>query len=125
MIVINILQKKNVDRLSRESEPVAGTSGLCRKQSRASVDKTILFAEDCIFCNKEGAVKKSGSWTTECTQKFQSDAWKAVVPKACRDEEDEKLLVSVRGCDLFASEAHFHPNCRKKYIIDHQNRKKY
>ena len=37
---------------------------------------------------------------------------------------DEKLLVRVRGCDLFASEAHFHPNCRKKYIIDQQKTEK-
>ena len=84
---------KNVDRLSHESEPVAGTSGLCRKQSRASVDKTILFAKDCIFCNKEGAiaVKKSGSWTTECTQKFQSNAWKTVVELA-EMKGDEKTF---------------------------------
>ena len=53
---------------------------------------------------------------------FYCDAWKTVVELA-EMKGDEKLLVRVRECDLFALEAHLHPNCRKKYIIDYQNRK--
>ena len=65
---------KNIDRL-KEYDPKAGTSGTTSKQRRISSHNVSLFAKDCIFCNKEGPVayKRSGSWTTERTQKFQSD----------------------------------------------------
>lgn len=102
---------RNVDRLK---EPITGTStGSRDKQRRESCDSIVLFSENRIFCNKEGAigVKRSGSWTAEGKQLFQSDACKTIFESAER-ETDEKLL-RIRGYDLFASEAHFHLSCRK------------
>ena len=86
-----------------------------------SVDKVALFAKDCIFCNKEGniSIRKAGVKTTEITQKFASDGWKTIV-QCAKSKNDEKLLLRIRGYDLFASEAHFHPKCRKKYVQDPQ-----
>lgn len=86
---------------------------------RSSADKITLFAKDCIFCNKEGkiAIKKSAGWTTQTPSKFVTDAWKTVV-ECAEKKKDEKLLVRIRGYDLFAAEAHFHSSCKKKYLQD-------
>ena len=111
----------HLDRLKpTESMTIPSTSQ--GRQSRGSIDKVALFAKDCIFCNKEGrcAVKKAGSWTSESTQTFHSDAWKSIVEVA-ELKQDERLLLRIRGYDLFASEAHFHPSCRRKYIVEPQS----
>ena len=109
---------KHVDRLK---SPVVNelTESYRKMQRRQSVDKVALFAKDCIFCNKEGAitVNKAGTKTTEVPQKFASDSWKTIV-QCAESKNDEKLLVRIRGYDLFASEAHFHAKCRNKYIQD-------
>ena len=34
----------------------------------------------------------------------------------CQRKNDEKMLLRIKGYGLFASEAHFHPRCRKKYL---------
>ena len=82
-----------------------------------SVDKVALFAKDCFFC----ATKKAAYILErlEVPQKFASDIWKTVV-QCAESKNDEKLLLRIRGYDLFASEAHFHPKCRKKYVQDPQ-----
>ena len=36
-------------------------------------------------------------------------------------KQDELLLIRIRGVDLFAAEAQFHPCCRKKFVIDHES----
>ena len=74
-----------------------------------------------FFCNKEGSIyiRKAGLKTTEVPQTFASDGWKTIV-QCAESKNDEKLLLRIRGYDLFASEAHFHPKCRKKYVQDPQ-----
>ena len=110
---------KHTDRLksTESSEPTEPR----KVQRKVSIDKITLFAKDCIFCNKEGKlnVRKAGTWTTEVPQKFASDGWKTIL-ECAENKKDEKLLVRIRGYDLFASEAHFHATCRKKYIQDPQ-----
>ena len=111
---------KNVERL--KSTDSSKSKEIFRKvQRKMSVDKVALFAKDCIFCNKEGniSIRKAGVKTTEITQKFASDGWKTIV-QCAESKNDEKLLLRIRGYDLFASEAHFHPKCRKKYVQDPQ-----
>ena len=74
-----------------------------------------------FFCNKVGSIyiRKARIKTTEVPQKFASDSWKTIV-QCAESKNDEKLLLRIRGYDLFASEAHFHPKCRKKYVQDPQ-----
>ncbi|MCG7882443.1 MAG: hypothetical protein JAY96_12745 [Candidatus Thiodiazotropha endolucinida] len=110
---------RHLDRLAKEEPSQSSTTRVA--QRRSSADKIALFAKDCIFCNKEGKIslKKSGVRTTEDTSKFASDSWKTVLESA-ENRNDEKLLLRIRGFDLFASEAHFHNSCRKKYIQDPQ-----
>ena len=52
------------------------------------------------------------------TQKFALDGWKTITQYA-ESQNDEKLLLRIRGYDLFVSEAHFHPKCRKKHEDPH------
>ena len=109
---------RHLERLEKTgSHPVPGTSS--KTTRRYSTQSKVLFSNDCIFCDKEGPtrVKRAGIWTTELTQCFQSDAWKTVLESA-EIKKDEKLLIGIRGVDLFAAEAKFHPSCRKKYVID-------
>ncbi|KAL5007478.1 hypothetical protein ScPMuIL_016284 [Solemya velum] len=108
----------HLDRL-QTLEQSAGSSAVKIDNRRPSADKITMFAKDCIFCKKEEkvAIKKSGNWTTETPSKFVTDAWKTVV-KCAEKTKDEKLLVRIRGYDLFAAEAHFHSSCRKKYLQD-------
>lgn len=111
---------KHVDRL-KCTESTELTESTRKVPRKLSVDKIALFAKDCIFCNKAGAitVRKAGTKTTEVPQKFASDGWKTIV-QCAESKNDEKLLVRIRGYDLFASEAHFHAKCRRKYIQDPQ-----
>jgi hypothetical protein len=89
------------------------------RTSRRTNPEDFCFAKDCIFCNKEGriGIKRSGCWTSESTTQFASDSWKTVFDRAT-NQKDEKLLIRIRGYDLFAAGAHFHPSCRKKYLQD-------
>lgn len=99
-----------------------GTPYSASKQRKLGSDSIALFGPDCIFCNKSGsvAIKKGGSWSTEYTTTFQSNAWKTVLEFA-EMKCDEKLLTRIRDVDLFAAEAKFHPNCRNRYVIDAQS----
>ena len=80
---------------------------------------SVIFKPDCIFCNKEGrkAIKSKNTWTTEATTVFEDGGWESVLEIAERNN-DETLLRRIRGFDLFACEAHYHPTCRKKYTKD-------
>ena len=109
---------KNVERL-KHTDSSKSKEIFQKVHRKISIDKVALFAKDCIFCNKEGliSIRKAGLKTTEMTQKFASDGWKTIV-QCAESKNDEKLLLRIRGYDLFASEAHFHPKCRKKYVQD-------
>ena len=111
---------KNVERL-KNTESTESKEISRKVQRKMSVDKVALFAKDCIFCNKEGSIyiRKAGIKTTEVPQKFASDGWKTIV-QCAESKNGERLLLRIRGYDLFASEAHFHPKCSKKYVQDPQ-----
>lgn len=72
----------------------------------------------CEHCNKSDSihVKKGGSRTEESTTIFEKEGWKTI-SGTVEKRKDEKLLWRIRGCDLFACEARYHPSCRKKYTI--------
>ena len=106
---------KHKERLvhSDAGESSLGSNKLCR---RSSTDN-ILFAKDCIFCNKEGrkwSRKKGRGPVSEKTTVFDMGGGKTVQEKAER-KCDEKLLTRIRGKCLFSVEAHYHPSCRKQY----------
>ena len=79
----------------------------------------VLFQEDCIFCNKDGRirVKVAGTWVHQDTTLFEYGGGHTIIDIAT-NRNDEKLLTRIRGQDLFAREAHYHPTCRKKYTSD-------
>ena len=72
----------------------------------------VIFNPDCIFYNKEDMkkVKKKGIWTTEPTTVFKLKGWHTVLETA-EMKQDQKLLRRIRGFNLFACKARYHPNC--------------
>ena len=55
-----------------------------------------------------------GSWKTEGTIRFEYDGG-VTVQRIALEKHDEYLLTRIRGVDLFACEAQYHPSCRNKY----------
>ena len=109
--------------LKRLKSSIAGTAvgeSLKEKKRRTSKEKTI-FNPDCIFCNKSGRihVKKGKSRTKKSTAVFEREGWKTIV-RISEERNDEKMLLRIRGYDLFACEARYHPSCRKKYTMKPQ-----
>ena len=105
---------KNLNRLKGDDK----TFQPSRSSRRSSENpERVIFKPDCIFCNKEGWKKKinKGVWTSGKTGFFDTDGWLSVVG-AAEEKRDEKLLQRIRGQDLFACEARFHPRCCDKYM---------
>jgi hypothetical protein len=73
----------------------------------------IIFEPDCIFCNKTGRIhlRKAGADSTETTSSFEKDGWQHVLQIA--EQNHHEWLRRIRGFDLFASEAKYHPKCRR------------
>ena len=59
--------------------------------------------------------KKDRAWSKEPLQGFRINGWQSVIEKA-EKENDENLLLRVRGFDLSACEAKYHQSCRKSYM---------
>ena len=75
------------------------------------------FFQNCIFCEKESTkkVKKAKYWTNEFLQNFDYDECATILKKA-EENQDEKLLIRIRGFDLSACGAKYHKTCRKDYL---------
>ena len=88
---------KNKDRLKSNSEQEPSTSSTLKTRRTSSYK--IIFAKDCIFCNKEGRIwrKKVGEYTTQ----FDMGGGETIVEHAVR-KNDHKLLTRIRGVDLFS-----------------------
>ena len=91
------------------------TSRVKRKPSA----ERVLFEPVCVFCNETGRIniKKAGSRTTESTSSFEKDGWQHILQVA-EQNQHEWLLRRIRGSDLFACEAKYHPKCRRQYIAN-------
>ena len=85
-----------------------------RGSKRLSSDK-FIFNPNCIFCRSEGRkkIRKATTWTSEALVKFEFGGGSTVL-KAEENKQDHDLLRRIKGFDLFASEAQFHPSCCKK-----------
>ena len=81
------------------------------RPKRNSTDK-LIFNPDCIFCNlmTPKKIKKHKSWTTEGLCMFKREGWHTICDIA-ENANDDKLLCSIRGVDLFPVEAKFHHSC--------------
>ena len=88
------------------------------KRSLRTSKEKIIFDPDCIFYNKSGRihVKKERNRTKESTRVFKKEGWKTVI-RIAEENNDENLLLRIRGYDLFACEARYHPSCRRKYTM--------
>jgi len=110
----------HLDKLPQVSDdpadPGEGTSYSMRKSLRGHESDLVLFSKDCIFCNKTERIriKIGASWTWQPTSKFEFGGGATVIEIA-KSKQDDQLLTRIRGEDLFAREAHYHPACRKKY----------
>jgi len=110
---------QNLHRLVGSGKTGSTGSSLDGKSKRReSLEKTI-FKPDCIFCNKDGKiyVRKQGTKTKEGTSSFERDGWRTVVNTA-EENRHKWLLRRIRGYDLFAAEAQYHPKCRKQYTAN-------
>ena len=107
----------NMKRLSH-SDAGPNPSPEARRGRRDSATKDrILFKKDCIFCNSEGRkkVKKGAVKTTEGLSVFEKGGGVTIL-KIAEGKQDEQLLCRIRGFDLFACEAQYHPSCRTQYL---------
>ena len=107
----------NLQRLKTLAPTDEPSTSDSRTKRRAS-SEAIIFESDCIFCNKAGRihVTESGVRTTQATSSFERDGWRNVLETA-EERGDEPLLRRIRGYDLFACEAKYHPKCRKQYMM--------
>ena len=62
-------------------------------------------------------IKKAKSWTTEPISKFEFVGGETIIETA-EAKHDYDLLRRIKGYDLYACEAQFHPSCRKRYSTD-------
>ena len=110
----------NLNRLTKNIDEVPSTSGVSasRPKRKAGMEQ-IIFEPDCIFCNKTSRIhlRKAGADTTEATASFERDGWQNVLHVA-EQNNHEWLLRRIRGYDLFACEAKYHPKCRRQYIAN-------
>lgn len=115
------LHRLTASKPSNDPEaPGPSTSQEGRVKHKKASEK-IIFEPDCIFCNTEGRihVKKAGIDTKEGTSSFERDGWQKVLQIA-EENNHEWLLRRIRGFDLFAAEAQYHPKCRKQYTANYQ-----
>ena len=90
-----------------------------RTSAKRSSRDRFIFNADCIFCHSEGRkkIKKAKSWTTEPLSKFEFGGGETIIETA-EAKQDYDLLRRIKGYDLYACEAQFHPSCRKRYTAD-------
>ena len=76
----------------------------------------MIFPAECIFCDKKGRckVKRKGAWTTEPLAKFEFGGGETVL-KTAESENAYLPLKKIKGFDLFACEAQYHPSYHKSY----------
>lgn len=100
----------NLNRLIPEEIP--STSQFQRKKSNVG----IIFPAECIFSDKKGRckVKRKSTWTTEPLAKFEFGGGETIFQSA-ESKNDYPLLRKIKGYDLFACEAQYHPSCRRGY----------
>ena len=103
-----------MQKLTNVDDESSRTKSSRRKSVNAD---TNVFYSDCIFCEKDGnkKVKRQKRWTTEGLKDFRNNNWEHVIEKA-KKHNDERLLIRIRGFDLAACGALFHPACKKKYM---------
>lgn len=109
---------KNLDCLTYGEEVTEPQTQ--HRSPRKSGKATILFDPVCIFCEQEGSIHVNikNTRTTERLIKFSlAESWQKIESKAV-EKGDYTLLRKIKGIDLLAAEAQFHPNCRKKF--EHQ-----
>lgn len=112
----------NLNRLTKHDDEAPSTRGESTTRGRPKRKRSteqIIFEPDCIFCNKTGRIhlKRAGADSTEGTASFERDGWQNVL-KLAEQNHHEWLLRRIRGFDLFACEAKYHPKCRRQYIAD-------
>lgn len=100
---------------SSKAIPHHSSESTGRAPRRSSGD-IVLFAKDCIFCNKVGRIqkKKYGKSISENTSVFDMGGGKTI-QKIAEEKGDEELLTRIRGKCLSSVEAHYHASCRKQY----------
>jgi hypothetical protein len=69
-----------------------------------------IFNADFIFCSRSAKKKKQkGNWATERTSKFEVGGGETIQQLA-EEKHDFNLLRRIKGYDLFACEARYHPS---------------
>ena len=109
---------KNLSRLSSpQTDPESSCSRSPRKSSTVS---GILFGPECIFCNKAGPkkVKVDGELKKEIPIKFTLQSACQNIESIATKQQNHTLLRKVKGVDLRAAEAKFHPHCRKLFDLN-------
>lgn len=108
--------EKGLKSKSSQALPHHSSEPTGRAPRRSSGD-IVLFAKDCIFCNKVGRIekKKYGKSISENTSVFDMGEEKTI-QKIAEEKGDEELLTRITGKRLFSVEAHYHAACRKQYI---------
>ena len=103
----------NSERLPNPTPPDDETPVRSTRQAR---DKQRVFDKDCIFCGVVGVKMfyTGGIRVKQDTSGFEYGGGDQVI-KAAEHKGDEKLLIRIRGKDLFACEAKYHRKCRKTY----------
>ena len=118
---------RNINRLkveiSQSEENVQENEGPSTRSSLPSggTSDKIIFNPDCIFCNVEGTKRhysKSHEWREKISS-FTFDGGQHV-QEIAENRNDEKLLLRIRGVNLFSAEAKFHESCRKSYVSVHK-----
>ena len=106
---------KNLDRLKTMDESEVQH----HRSPRKSGSSGILFGPECIFCGKKGPihVKVRNTRSTERTIKFSlTESWQRIAMIA-EEKGNSSLLRKIKGIDLLAAEAQFHPKCRKMFEV--------
>ena len=105
-----------VENLDRCKGPGKAPAEDVRRPTRGKVTEKVIFGPECIFCGVAGykKVRVKGVRTSENTIYFERDGGQ-IVFDAANDYHDETLLTRIRGFDLFACEAKYHPSCKSSY----------
>ncbi len=100
------------------SEPSCSSQKPVARRSSQEKDR-VIFNPDCIFCNVSDRikVKEKGEWKWDYLAKFEFGGGKRVQDIA-ETSNNDILRTRIRGLDLFAVEAQFHPSCRKSFVAD-------
>ena len=102
-------------RKAEENLDVDDLTGLARSSTRISVSgASILFPQECVFCDK--SVKKKKSRETEYLTKCVTQCAENSIKEVAKVKQDFKLLGKIDGVDLRAREAMYHETCRRDYV---------